>query len=54
MELSIKKFIKNEDTETKSVQSQEISLKEESTTESSTEKTNKDDSSTSCCGSCSG
>jgi CCGSCS motif protein len=54
MELSIKKFIKNEETEAKSVQSQEISLKEEATTKSSAEKTNKDDSSTSCCGSCSG
>lgn len=53
MELSIKKFIKNEETEIKSAQSQELSLKEEATTESSTEKTNKDDSSTSCCGCCS-
>jgi CCGSCS motif protein len=53
MELSIKKFIKKEETETKSVQSQETSLKEEVTIESSAEKTNKDDSSTSCCGCCS-
>jgi hypothetical protein len=53
MELSIKKFIKKEATETKSAQSQEISLKEEATTEINTEKTNNDESSTSCCGCCS-
>lgn len=53
MEISIKKFNKNEETETKSAQSQEISLKEEATTETNTEKTNNDDSSTSCCGCCS-
>jgi len=53
MELSIKKFIKKEETETKSAQSQETNLKEEATIERSTEKTNNDDSSTSCCGCCS-
>jgi hypothetical protein len=53
MELSIKKFIKKEATDTKAVQSQETSLKEEVTIESSTEKTNNDDSSSSCCGCCS-
>lgn len=53
MELSVKKFFKNKETEIESAQSQEVNLKEEATTESSTEN-KKDDEPTSCCGSCSG